>query len=104
MSGKIIKPPDFNHPNANSLVQAEQADRGTSEVSCVIDQDKVGFLKAIPMRHTADSRPSAFTFANMAVQTDEVVSQLTTEIPDELKQTIGCISGLPIWNSLLNTA
>ena len=66
-----------------------KAERGTSEVSCVIDQDAMGYLKAIPLGHTADSRPNAFTFANMAAQTDKFVPQVTTEIPDELKQTIG---------------
>ena len=90
MNGEIIRPLDVKHPNADSLVQAVQAERGTSEVSCVIDQDTMGFLKAIPMGHTADSHPSAFAFAEMAVQTDECVSQMTPDIPDELKQTIGC--------------
>ena len=54
----------------------------------------MGFLKATPngespMGHTDDSRPSASTFANVTVQTDECMSQPTPEIL-ELQQTIGC--------------
>ena len=89
VNGKIIKPPDFKQPNADSLAQAVTVERGTSEVPCVIDQDAMGFLKACPMGHTADSCPSAFAFANMAVQADELMPQVKAEIPDELKQTIG---------------
>ena len=43
------------------------------------------FLKAIPMGQTAESRPSAYTFANM-VQTNDLAA--SGEVPDELK-TIG---------------
>ena len=50
----------------------------------------MGFLKATPRGHTDDSRPSAFTFANMTVQTDECMSSMTSDIPDELEQAIGC--------------
>ena len=39
VNGKIIKPPDFKHPNADSLAQAAQAERGNSEVPCVIARD-----------------------------------------------------------------
>ena len=93
-------PPDFKQPNADSLVQVTQTERGTSEVSYVIDQDEVGFLKDTPVGHTDDSRPSAFTFANMTVQTDECTSSMTSEVPDELKQTMEAIYGWPIRNCL----
>ena len=89
VKGKLIKPPDFKQPNADSLVLIAKTEQGNSEVSCMIDQDKQGFLKATPMIHTDDSRPSDFTFAHMAVQTDTCVDENSSDIPDELKQTIG---------------
>ena len=55
--------------------------------SCVI-QDSRRVLKAVPMGHTADSRPSDFTFANMAVQTDGSVPRTSVELPDEMKRSI----------------
>ena len=64
VKGKLIKPPDFKQPNADSLVQMARTERCNSEVSCVIDQDKQGFLKATPMIHAGDSHPSDFTFAH----------------------------------------
>ena len=46
VKGKFIKPPDFTQAKADSLVQIAQTEKGSSEVSCVIDQDNQGFLKA----------------------------------------------------------
>ena len=40
------------------------------------------------MGHTAESRPSDFTFANIAVRTEESLPRARIEVPDELKQTI----------------
>ena len=56
VKGKFIKPPDFMQPKADVLVQTAQTEKGRSEVSCVVDQDNQGFLKATPMIHTDDSR------------------------------------------------
>ena len=89
MNGKIIEPPYFKQPSAESLVQVLKVELGTSKVSCIIDQDAMGFLKATPVGHTADSRPNALTFANTAAQTEELTPQVSPEIPDELKQTMG---------------
>ena len=69
VKGELIKPPDYKVPNADSLVQFARTEKGKSEVSCVIDQHQ-GFLKATPMIHTDDSRPSDSAFAPVAVQTD----------------------------------
>ena len=52
VKGKLIKPSDFKQPKADSWVQIAQTEKGKSEVSCVIDQDDQGFLKATPMIHT----------------------------------------------------
>ena len=49
--GGLIKPPDFKQPNAASLVQVAQTDHGHWEVSCLIEQDSMGFLKATPAGH-----------------------------------------------------
>ena len=49
-NGNLIKPSDFKQPNAEALVQVVKAEHGNSEISCVIDQDSKGFLRAIPMR------------------------------------------------------
>ena len=71
-------------------MQIAQTERGSSEVSSVIDQDNQGFLKATPTIHAVDSRPSDFTFAHMAAQTDSLESEDPLDVPGELKQTIGC--------------
>ena len=43
------------------------------------------------MIHTDDSRPSDFTFAHTAVQTDSLEDEDSlSEGPEELRQTIGC--------------
>ena len=49
----------------------------------------MGFLKATPTGRTDDSHPSACTFTNMTVQTDEGMSTVSPEVPEKLKQTIG---------------
>ena len=77
---QLFKPPDFKPPSADSLVQIAQTEKGSSEVSCVIDQDNQGFLKAPPMIHTDDSRPSGFTFAHVAVQTAKHESEDSLEV------------------------
>ena len=46
MKGKFVKPPEFKHPDVHSLVQIAATENGKSEVSCVIDQDGQGHLKA----------------------------------------------------------
>ena len=83
-----MKPPDFKHPSAQSLVQVVKAERGNSEISCINNQDSKDFLKAIPMGHAAESRSSAFTFAHVAVYTNESASKASFEVPDEMKRTI----------------
>ena len=43
------------------------------------------------MAHTDDSRPSDFTFAHMAVQTESIEKDDSLDVvPEEPKQTIGC--------------
>ena len=61
VNGKIVRPPDIKNPDAESLVQVVKAERGNSELSCIIDQDSKEFLKAVSMGHTAESCPSDFT-------------------------------------------
>ena len=41
------------------------------------------------MGQTAESRPSAYTFGNMAVQTNEIYASRDVEVPEELKTAIG---------------
>ena len=86
----LQKPGSVRHaPSSRYMVQVAQTERGTSEVSCVIDQDKHEILRANPMVHIDDTRPSGYTFAKLAVQTDKAVPPETPEVPDELQQTIG---------------
>ena len=60
-------------------------------MSCVIGEDDHGLLKATPMIHTDDSRPSDFTFAHMAMQTDDQDDDDTPlDVAEELRTTIGC--------------
>ena len=66
INGKVIKPSDSKQRKADSLVQV---------------------ARATPMGRADDAHPSAFTFANMTVQTDESLSMITPKVPDELKQT-----------------
>ena len=87
MSGKLIKPSDFKQPSAESLVQVVKAEHGNSEISCVIDQDPKGISEG-NSHGIHCSRPSAYTFANMAVQTNESMSSVGVEVPSERKKTI----------------
>ena len=88
---KFVKPPDFKHPNVDSLVKIAQIEKGKSEVSCVINEDDHGLSTATPMVHTDDSRPSDFTFAHMAMQTDDQDDDdPLLDVPEELRKIIGC--------------
>ena len=90
VKGKLAKAPDFKHPDVSSLVKIAQIEKGKSEASCVIREDDHGLLKATPMIHTDDSRPSDFTFAHMAIQTDDQDDDDTPlDTPEELRKTIG---------------
>ena len=40
----------------------------------MFDEDPKGFLRAVSMGQTADSRQTTYTFAHMAVQTSEDMS------------------------------
>ena len=96
VKGKLVKPCGFQQPKADSLVQIAQTEKGRSEVSCVIDYDNQGFLRATPVVHTDDSRPSDFTYAHMAIQMDDQDDDddddddTPSNVPEELRKTIGC--------------
>ena len=80
----------FAQPKADSLVQIAATEHGKSEVFCVIDQDDQGQLKATPMIHADDTRPSDISFANqVGIQTDDSESADKPTVPAELRQTIG---------------
>ena len=85
----LILPSEYKPPK-ESLVQLVQTEREKSEVSCAIDYDDPGFLKATPMVHTDVTRSSDFTLAHMAIQTDDSEDEDIPPIPEELRQTIGC--------------
>ena len=68
-------------------MQVVKAEHGNFEIACVIAQDPKGFLKAIPMGQTAESR--LVYLANMAIQTNDLAVSSSAEVPDELKKTIG---------------
>ena len=60
MKRKFVKPPDFQLPDLRSLVQLAQTEGGKSEVSCALDYDNPVLVKAVPMMHIDESRPSDF--------------------------------------------
>ena len=64
------------------FAQVVKVQHGNFEISCVIDPDPKRFLKIIFMGQTAESRPSA-------IQTNDLATSSSTEVPDELKRTIG---------------
>ena len=39
VKGELIKPSHYKQPNADSLVQLAQTEKGKTEISCVIDQN-----------------------------------------------------------------
>ena len=46
-------------------------------------------VKAVPMMHTDESRPSDFTFANpVGIQTDDSEDEYQHDVPAELRRTI----------------
>ena len=90
--GQLVKPSDFRQPNVETLVQVIKAERGDSELSCVIDKDQRGCLQAIRMGQTAETHQTTYTVAHMAVQTSDallVTSHSSDQVPEGLRKTIG---------------
>ena len=79
------------------VVQVAQTERSTSEVSCVIDQDDQGVLKATPKVHADETHPSDYTFANMAVQTDHCATTPEIFLTSSSKLLVA-IFGSPTWS------
>ena len=70
-------------------MQLAQTEGGKSEVACALDYDNPVLVKAVPMMHTDESRPSGFTFANhVGMQTDDSEDEDLHDVPAELHRTI----------------
>ena len=84
VKGKFVKPPELQFPDVLSLVKMAQTEGGESEVSCALDDENPAFVKAVPMKHADESRPSDFTFANnVGIQTDDSEDEGLHDVPAE---------------------